>query len=338
MQKEFEVISHSQLDYINVFLVGIAERAVHLHQDLEIGLVTEGSVTVSTNHSRRLFTAGEAYLINPMEPHEFISAGGDAVILAIQLFPGFGRHFFPDAAAIRFASQPELGSVYAENSRRFLLLKSICLLLAESYLARGENYEFRCLSLASSLLQQLTENVPWSVMSVEDSLSAKQRAERIFSITDYIQRNFNRKLLLSEIALREKLTLSYLSHFFKDTMGVTFQEYLNRVRFDHACMLLEKTERSILDISVSSGFSDVRYFNRMFQLHHGCSPSAYRADRGSRSPRISPSSTTTQYFFPPEEALERLRPLRAKALAGLGGISAGDIFPENDEGKAVILP
>ena len=45
---------------------------------------------------------------------------------------------------------------------------------------------------------------------------------------DYIDENFRRKLLLGEIARREGLTMPYLSHLFKDTLGMSFQEYLKK--------------------------------------------------------------------------------------------------------------
>ena len=89
---------------------------------------------------------------------------------------------------------------------------------------------------------------------------------------DYIDENFRRKLLLGEIARREGLTMPYLSHLFKDTLGMSFQEYLKKRRFEYARSLLLGTRKSLLDISLESGFSDARYMIRMFEGEFGCTP------------------------------------------------------------------
>lgn len=308
VEREFELVPHSQLNLINVFLVRMAERSVHLHRDLELGLLIDGSTVLYTEHCPHRLEKGDIYLINPMQPHEFASDGAAALILAVQISPQLGEQFFPDAANIRFETGASLRETLLSKPGTQELLSAVCVQLSHSYLSRGKNYEFGCLSLVSVLLQQLTGHLPWSVLNGEDSVSTRQRAERIFAITDYIERNFKRKLLLSEIAHREKLSLSYLSHFFKDTMGITFQEYLNQTRFDYACMLLENTDRTILDISISSGFSDVRYFNRMFYEHFGVSPSSCRSEIQSRAARTESVKGSSQHIFPPDEALALLAP------------------------------
>jgi len=327
VEKEFELVPHSQLKLINVFLVRMAERSVHIHSDLELGLIIEGSTVLYSDHRPHRLEKGDIYLINPMEPHEFSSGDGGALILAIQISPQLGEQFFPDAANIRFEGGAALQKAFSDKPQAFELLTAICVQLSKAYLSRDRNFEFCCLSLVSMLLQQLTEHVPWSVLSGEDSASTRQRAERIFAITDYIERNFKRKLLLSEIAQREKLSLSYLSHFFKDTMGITFQEYLNQTRFDYACMLLENTDRTILDISVSSGFSDVRYFNRMFYEHFGVSPSSCRSEVQSRTAKTAPVKGSSQHIFPPDEALALLSQSIADSRRCFESRSIAELLP-----------
>ena len=100
-------------------------------------------------------------------------------------------------------------------------------------------------------------------------VQAEDSRERFAAIMDYIDENFRRKLLLGEIARREGLTMSYLSHLFKDTLGMSFQEYLKKRRFEYARSLLLGTRKSLLDISLESGFSDARYMIRMFAEEFG---------------------------------------------------------------------
>ena len=41
-----------------------------------------------------------------------------------------------------------------------------------------------------------------------------------------------------------------------------FQEYLNSLRFEHALLLLKKTDWNVTDICLESGFSDSKYLSK----------------------------------------------------------------------------
>ena len=59
--------------------------------------------------------------------------------------------------------------------------------------------------------------------------------------------------------------------FFKETMGVSFIQYL-----EIAAELLTTTTDNILDIAFATGFNNISYFNRCFKKKYGVSPRKYR--------------------------------------------------------------
>ena len=61
------------------------------------------------------------------------------------------------------------------------------------------------------------------------------------------------------------MTAFHASHFIKDMRGISLQQYLNQVRFEHAITLLETTKLSVTDVCITVGFSSTRYLNHMFQ-------------------------------------------------------------------------
>jgi AraC-like DNA-binding protein len=58
-------------------------------------------------------------------------------------------------------------------------------------------------------------------------------------------------------------------------MNQTFQDYVNSVRFSHACKRIAEGKLSMLSICLESGFSDYRYFSRAFQENYGMTPAEY---------------------------------------------------------------
>ena len=61
------------------------------------------------------------------------------------------------------------------------------------------------------------------------------------------------------------LSPAYLSRIFKQETGVTFNEYLNRVRVNKAKELLRRRELRMTDISLAVGYEDQSYFTKVFK-------------------------------------------------------------------------
>ncbi|MGX1830018.1 response regulator [Paenibacillus taichungensis] len=78
------------------------------------------------------------------------------------------------------------------------------------------------------------------------------------------------------------LNASYLSRIFKEETQRTFSEYLNQVRIDAGCMLLDSGRYSIKEISMQVGFTTHNYFFKVFKEITGLTPQAYLSNPGKR--------------------------------------------------------
>lgn len=94
-----------------------------------------------------------------------------------------------------------------------------------------------------------------------------------------INASFSSKVNLDEIATQIHVNTSYLSYLFKHEMGLSFTEYVNTLRINLAKNLLIKTNLSIIDISLQSGFSDQSYFTKVFKKIVACTPKEYRLSK-----------------------------------------------------------
>ncbi len=92
--------------------------------------------------------------------------------------------------------------------------------------------------------------------------------------TLYIEKNFNKKLTLNELAEINKTSVSKLCHDFKDKYGCTvFQQILNlRLTYAHN-LLATNPNTKTKEVSVACGFDDVSYFCRAYKNKFGTSPS-----------------------------------------------------------------
>lgn len=104
--------------------------------------------------------------------------------------------------------------------------------------------------------------------------------------------------------------MTYLSHLFKESFEMSFQEYLTLKRLRHARGLLVDTDRSILEISNESGFSDPRYLNAACEKYYNCSAAEVR--KGICGSANAPTEVmyNRQLFFSQDEAVSLLTNLR----------------------------
>ena len=209
MAREYEIVSHGLLRYMNIFIVRLVHRTVHIHREIEIGMVLDGSLILTCGGGRHEFKKGDIYYVNQFEPHEFDSENGDAVIMSMQLAPGAFEGLIPDFGSYRMNDCVSLRSGLGSAEDVYLLLSFLFCETACSYLGRGPDFEFSCLRRVSEMFFLMKKHIP-SFDRVRDSRETKRQKERILSITDFIDKNFTGKLLLDDIASKEKLSMTYL--------------------------------------------------------------------------------------------------------------------------------
>lgn len=90
---------------------------------------------------------------------------------------------------------------------------------------------------------------------------------------------------------------------------MSFQEYVNALRFEHAVLLLKKTDMRIIDICLESGFSDTKYLNKRFLQTYQLTAKEFREKMTfeAEPPMEMKDENMEQYIYTPEQALEIMR-------------------------------
>jgi two-component system, response regulator YesN len=93
---------------------------------------------------------------------------------------------------------------------------------------------------------------------------------------EFIERNFDKKITLEDVAGQVCLSPKYFSRIFKETTGQGFNDYRLSVKIQQACGLLKKTDCTVTEISNRLGYQNLESFIRMFENVIGTSPTKYR--------------------------------------------------------------
>lgn len=92
----------------------------------------------------------------------------------------------------------------------------------------------------------------------------------------FIKTHCHEKLEMSEIARKCHYHPAYFSRSFRAYTGMSFTEYLKKVRIDRAAQLLANTGLQVQDICYEVGYADKTKFFRHFRELIGQTPLTYR--------------------------------------------------------------
>lgn len=93
---------------------------------------------------------------------------------------------------------------------------------------------------------------------------------------DFIDERYAHDISLESTAERFGLSPGYFSQYFKNKLNINFTAYLTQVRLSKAKTFLERENKRIYQVAEAVGYSDVKYFNRVFKKEFGMTPEEYR--------------------------------------------------------------
>ncbi|MBI1385799.1 MAG: helix-turn-helix domain-containing protein [Rhizobiales bacterium] len=218
---------------------------------------------------------GEATLFHATEPGTF-GAGKTHGYAAI-LIPA-------DHLASRIRGLDDIAATrIAHTNEALVLLRAYVRTLASATLTSAD---VRAAAVAHVL--DLTE----LVLSRETGRSAEEKAACVHEVRlqialDFIARRFrDPSLCVPVVAASQGISVRYLQKLFERS-GLRFTEHVNALRLAEAHRLLTATdagERSIIEVAMASGFSDVSHFNRLFRRRYDATPGALKSQAARSAP------------------------------------------------------
>lgn len=153
---------------------------------------------------------------------------------------------------------------------------------ADSYILKPINEEELFLEL-----ERLTADISEKAVKADpEEEIAKNLMEEVFSENRnlhlivykslrYIFKNYKKNISLHDAAGELGVSPAYISKLFSENMGISFVSFLNRFKVNIAKKLLIKKSYKIHEISERLGFSNPKYFCKVFSDITQFSPSEY---------------------------------------------------------------
>lgn len=252
----------------------------HFHPEIEVTAIVKGAGRRIVGDHVASFDSGDVLLLGSNLPHRYMGGpdspkGGDSTETVVIQFPPeiFGE------AMLRSREGEALRRLLA-RARRGLWLKRA----ANSKRAIAEmrkTVEAKGLDKLISLFNVLRV---FSESSATAALSSMrytplldmEYSSRISRAFEFVESRFCDTVTQVETAAHVRLSPSAFSRMFSRATGLTFTEYMTKLRLNEASRQLIESDATVAEIALRCGFANQSNFNRQFLRLQRMTPREYR--------------------------------------------------------------
>lgn len=246
----------------------------HFHTEMELTVFTSGEGTRCVGDHVGQFVAGDLVMLGEKLPHYWHARGGASGVSVQWHFPESHPFWaFPETLA--------LADLFNDARRGLRLTGPTAAAVTQLLLELPHDTPLAQLARLMIMLAK-TAGAPAEdrcyLSSRPFALTAECHYQQAISkAMRHLVAHFRDEVRLGDLLALTDLSRPTFSRQFRQHSGRSFSEFLNRLRLDAACRELAASDRSVIDIALSSGFSQISFFNRLFRRELKCSPSGYRA-------------------------------------------------------------
>ena len=259
------------MNSFNQFKVNIyrnMEEAQHLHTDVELLYVVEGSIKVKLKDTTFTLERDDVLVINSSIQHS-IESVGKSIVCSIM---------YDYQILVHILKKPNsffLCNSAADRSKSYIEIISLCRDVVYQHVTSLKKTDSLIYSLLYRLLDELIEH--HMVDDTNTEISENYDAdEKLQIIIHYVHTNYQDGISLSDLAKQMYTSTSTLSRLFKKQTGTYFAEYVNQVRTRYAIDELLYTEKNMTKIAMDCGFSNASAFTKVFREIYNMAPTEYR--------------------------------------------------------------
>ena len=251
---------YNNSDYSIVYKSIYVSIPTHWHNFYEFDIILSGKGETVCNGKKYELKRGAVSLLSPLDFHGYKC---DEHIEVINV------HFHE--RDINYELLDRLS--FAKEKVIFLSEKSLNNVEKLCELLRNSNKG----AFSEEYRKKLTECLIITFLNSVQSEKAREiKHSGIKKAVVYLNTHFAMNPSMKEMADKFYLNPSYFSRAFKEHTGLTYKEYLRRLKLEYSSILIKNTELPLIDIVVKSGYETQSHFIREFKSYYKITPMKYR--------------------------------------------------------------
>lgn len=250
-------------DSFEIYHKNSSHNSPHLHKSLECVYITAGSLELGIGEELYHMEQGDFAVVFPDVIHHY------------QVFDT------GNSTAIYILASPTLSGVFSSTLQQYcpeypiIKKENVHPDITNSVFSLFNNPAFEYEQAIHQAMIQLilARSLPYFKLVDKNGIGSH---DIIYETVSYIAGHFREEITLTSMARDLGYSPYTLSRIFSSTFHRNFNQYLNEIRLDYACTLLQYTDQSITEAYENAGFNSQRTFNRTFLDRYRMSPREYR--------------------------------------------------------------
>ena len=264
---------HNHIDF-NSDIYKVSTYHYNWHSGVEILILLKGRIDMSCNSEVFTMEPLDTIVISPQVGHATLALEEDTTALVIHVGKEFFQYFDPNFGMYQFVLRSDKTNRDNEffTSLRHRAAQMMLLMVNSESPDRQLCLENHYLAMMSDIYREIdaVKTIPVHTKPADMTVATFDK------MIAYIDKNYQQKIELEDIAKIGGYNVNYTSQFFKRQLGVSFLEYVLRLRLREATVRLANSTDSVAHIASDCGFADIKAFNVSFKKHFHTTPSEYR--------------------------------------------------------------
>ena len=243
------------------------ETDYHSHEFVEIAYVASGIGFHDINGTRFDVKKGDVTLINYDTSHKFAATEHELVIYNCIFAPSYFDAVFSDSRNFFDVSNHFLlGNFYEQDFESYIHVtadnneNAHILNIFERLLKEYENKQIGYKEIMRGYMIELL-----IIIFRLASRTKVNKSQELLDSLEYINSHFTFDIKLNDLATMVNTSTTHYCRLFKSLTGTTVTRYIQSLRIEEACHLLNSTDKNVVEIANSVGYSDIKHFYSVFK-------------------------------------------------------------------------
>jgi AraC-like DNA-binding protein len=275
-------IPESKSFVIRKLVAPFFDRSYHFHPEYQLFVVIQGTGNRFVGDTIKSFSPGDMVLTGPYLPHVWRS---DKLYLEEgNLLPteGLVIYFNEDFLGDTMLKKDEMAGIahLLQRSCRGLEItgetaQEVAGMMEALLHLKGA----KCIIQLIDILDTLAGSADCHPIAHTgfQVISKQAETDRMSIVYEYVIEHFAEKVQIAEVASLCNMTPTSFSRYFKSRVNKSFSDFLQDIRIDHACKMLQREKMSIAQVAYECGYQTLSNFNQQFRKITGQSPLQYKS-------------------------------------------------------------
>lgn len=248
----------------------------HFHKEVEFLSVMEGNLGIQHADGYQVLGPGDVFVVGGNMPHRTHKTDAGAlryIVFQVDLVQYIGQGMLPYFSFFSETIRPlhNLNHLFKQNDALRREISQLIETVLDELTYQTVGYEISVsASIHQIMLRMLRHDLSYENRFLESKFV------RLLPVLNYVEAHLHERITIQTACSILNLSYYYFIKYFRETIGLSFVDYVNQRRIERAERLLLTQERNVSSVADQVGIPNMAQFYKLFRRYNRCTPAEFR--------------------------------------------------------------